>query len=68
TYRPGLALSREELATKAREVISSLDDRGAWLVPLPAGQMPTEPAERRISSGTFARNMKLLSKYLVASK
>ncbi len=68
TYRPPPALSREELNTKVREAISSLDERGAWLEPLAAGQKPTDPVERRISSGRFARNMKLLSSYLVAIK
>ncbi|MHC4216471.1 MAG: pectate lyase [Planctomycetota bacterium] len=66
THRPGPELSREELTEKVRAAISSLDERGAWLVPLAAGQKTTEPVERRISSGTFARNMKLLSNYLVA--
>ncbi len=61
-------MSRDELAAKVRAAISSLDERGAWLEPLVAGQKTTEPVQRRISSGTFARNVKLLSSYLTAIK
>lgn len=65
THRPGPALSRDELTTKVRAAISSLDERGAWLEPYVAGQNTTPPVQRVISSGTFARNVKLLSNYLV---
>ncbi len=64
TYRPPPVLSHEELTAKVSAAISSLDERGAWIEPLAAGQKPKEPVERRISSGTFARNVKLLSKYI----
>ncbi|MHC4622843.1 MAG: pectate lyase [Planctomycetota bacterium] len=68
THRPPPPLSRDELTAKVRAVISSLDARGAWLEPYVAGRNTTPPAQRLISSGTFARNMSLLSDYLVAGK
>jgi hypothetical protein len=66
THRPAPALSRNELTTKVRAAIGSLDERGAWLEPYAAEQGTTQPVQRRISSGTFARNMKLLSDYIAA--
>ncbi|MHC4500322.1 MAG: hypothetical protein ACYS21_14555, partial [Planctomycetota bacterium] len=62
------ALSRDELAPKVRSAISSLDERGAWLEPYVPGKSTAPPVQRRMSSGAFARNMKLLSNYLVASE
>jgi hypothetical protein len=68
TYRATPALSKEELARKVHDAISSLDERGAWLVPLPVEQEATKPVERHMSSGIFARNVKLLCNYIVSSK
>lgn len=67
-HGPPAALSRNELTVKVRAAISALDERGAWLEPYVAGLSTTPPVQRRISSGTFAKNMKLLSDYLVASE
>jgi len=67
TYTPLPALSKPALAEKAAAVISALDEHGAWLQPQAAGQSTTEPAPRHISSGTFARNIKLLCDYLAST-
>lgn len=66
THRPPPVLSRDELTVKVCAVLSSLDERGAWLEPYAAGHSTTHPVQRRISSGTFGRNMKLLSDYIAA--
>ena len=68
TYRPPPALSRDELTVKVRAAISSLDERSAWLEPYVEGPNTTPPVQRLISSGTFARNVKFLSNYLLASE
>jgi len=68
THRPQPALSPKELAAKAREVISSLDERGAWLHPIAPTENEKAPVERRFYSGTFARNVKLLCNYIAASE
>jgi hypothetical protein len=67
-HRSPPPVSRDELAAKVHSAISSLDERGAWLEPYVAGRSTTLPVQRRITSGTFARNMKFLSSYLVTSE
>jgi hypothetical protein len=66
TYRRRGAVSQEELGGKVEAVISSIDERGVWLEPKREGNAGGEQAERVISSGTFARNVKILCDYLTA--
>lgn len=67
THTPPPSISKAELAEKVRAAISDLDERGAWLVPSGAEQKAT-PVQYRISSGTFTRNVRLLSNYIVHCK
>ncbi len=58
-------MSKTELAEKVSEVIAALDERGAWLEADNTGKKKVQPGERVIASGTFAKNVKLLSNYLL---
>jgi hypothetical protein len=50
-----------ELARKAREVIDAMDDRGAWVE-------EAENGSPILESATFARNVRVLADYIVATK
>jgi len=61
-------MSKAALAEKVSAAISALDKRGAWLKPYAAEQDTIPPVQSRISSGTFAKNVKILSNYIILSK
>jgi hypothetical protein len=57
------------LASTARQAITSLDDRGAWVE---SGRLrnadPEGKVQRVITTQTFMRNLDTLSRYIAASK
>jgi hypothetical protein len=57
-----------ELAERARAVIAGLDGRGAWVERGRLRHHRVEPASGIIDSGTFAENVKVLARFLAASK
>jgi hypothetical protein len=57
-----------ELADRARAVIAGLDARGAWVERGRLTHHKLEPASGIIDSGTFAENVKVLARFLAASK
>jgi len=61
-------MSKAALAEKVSAAISALDKRGAWLQPYTAKEDDKSSVQYRISSGTFARNVRLLSNYIIESK